>query len=579
MEKSRKLKLFLIIFSSLIVVAMGVMVIISIVEKSYKDSEFKLEYSYSVDNQWKDKNGKEVDLTDLKAVPKNGDGTLSIFTELSTKGTEGINLIYRSDDCSTQLYAGTELLYETNRVESMLYDKPIGVRWNLIRIDNENMNKKIEIRIKPAYSDRPVYIDSTYVGDRAKLVLDIINNNIINVLICFIMFIISILLFVYSSLTTIFSKSITAEKDYGLGYLAFFAFITSVWAMIETNTLQLFAKDLNLIEIISKMLVLIAPVPLLFFMDSCYGILKWLVVKVIIVLDLIYISVAIIFQSFKIYDLEQTIFIVYGFYGIIVLLIFVVIICNVKVDSKQRDYKVYFLLQQLGFFFLAISLIADMVRMIFGYTTDKAVIARGGIVVFLMLICIGNVYRIINVIQYGMKTEFVGQLAYSDGLTEVGNRTAYEEKLKSIENRKEGKFGIVMLDVNNLKIVNDNFGHEMGDKLIRYASDLIKDTFGKIGKVYRIGGDEFAVIIFNANPQENYNIYVEDFKEQMDELYKKNEDELPIVVAHGFSWCDQLTENEIKHTVKRADDIMYENKKELKLLYPTYLKDFRKGHL
>lgn len=560
----------------MLVLAILIITIINIIKRTNADSEFGLTYSYSVDNQWKNKDGDSVDLTKLSEVPKNSDGTISIFTLLSSKEVDRINLIYRSVDCSTKLYSGSELLYETNRVDTPLYDKPIGSRWNLIRIEKKNLQKRIEIRIKPAYKTVKPRIDNTYLGDRGKLLLDVIYNNIINVLFCFIIFIVSVMLAIYSILTTITAKTIKGEKDYGLGYLAIFAFLAATWCLFETNTVQIFSKDLSLIEFVSKMMVLIANVPLMFFIDSCYGVLKNLVVRVIIILDMIYIAVAVAFQVFGIYDLAEIIGGAFVVYGAIVVILLIVIIGQVKINRNQKDYKFYYVLQQLGFLVLALSIMGDMARMIFGYTDDKAVIARPGIVVFLTCIVVGNVHRMIQVIQYGMKSEFVGHLAYSDGLTEVGNRTAYEEKLKALENRKDGKFGVIIFDVNNLKIVNDNFGHEMGDKLIKYASVLIKSTFGKIGKVYRIGGDEFAVIIFNSNPLENYNIYLNDFNEQMKEFHMKNEDELPIVVAHGFSWCSELTEDEINQTIKRADEIMYENKKKLKLLYPTYLKDFRK---
>lgn len=59
-------------------------------------------------------------------------------------------------------------------------------------------------------------------------------------------------------------------------------------------------------------------------------------------------------------------------------------------------------------------------------------------------------------------------------------------------------FGIAFLDINNLKVINDQKGHEMGDCLLKAASDIIQNRFGKFGKSYRIGGDEFCVLLENV---------------------------------------------------------------------------------
>ena len=96
------------------------------------------------------------------------------------------------------------------------------------------------------------------------------------------------------------------------------------------------------------------------------------------------------------------------------------------------------------------------------------------------------------------------QVAYIDGLarldvlTGLPNRNAYAAAIKKIENRiKAGKrpsFSLIMLDVNNLKDVNDAYGHDAGDDLLVRAAQLMSETFAG-HTVYRIGGDEFTAIV------------------------------------------------------------------------------------
>lgn len=93
---------------------------------------------------------------------------------------------------------------------------------------------------------------------------------------------------------------------------------------------------------------------------------------------------------------------------------------------------------------------------------------------------------------------YLRNLAYTDLLTGVKNRNAFELYLKNMKLTKSqqyvGKIFLVEFDLNNLKLVNDNYGHEMGDYYLQAMSNLLKQYIKPDAKIFRIGGDEFAVI-------------------------------------------------------------------------------------
>ncbi len=90
----------------------------------------------------------------------------------------------------------------------------------------------------------------------------------------------------------------------------------------------------------------------------------------------------------------------------------------------------------------------------------------------------------------------VVKLSNTDRLTECYNRRAYEDKLTEYKNFGMNKdFVYIAVDINGLKKVNDTLGHQAGDEMICGASSLLNNCFKDFGKVYRIGGDEFAVMI------------------------------------------------------------------------------------
>ncbi len=100
-------------------------------------------------------------------------------------------------------------------------------------------------------------------------------------------------------------------------------------------------------------------------------------------------------------------------------------------------------------------------------------------------------------------------IAYKDTLTHVKNKAAYEQKknqlIKDIFEEKNEEFGIIMADVNYLKTVNDIYGHDRGDEYIKGACKIICDVFSH-SNVYRIGGDEFVILLENRDYENRDNL-------------------------------------------------------------------------
>lgn len=89
------------------------------------------------------------------------------------------------------------------------------------------------------------------------------------------------------------------------------------------------------------------------------------------------------------------------------------------------------------------------------------------------------------------------KIAYIDSLTGLENRAAFTRELEQYGDNADA--ACVVADVNNLKLCNDRYGHLEGDKIISDAAECIFNAFGKLGKCYRIGGDEFCVLIPEAD--------------------------------------------------------------------------------
>ena len=158
--------------------------------------------------------------------------------------------------------------------------------------------------------------------------------------------------------------------------------------------------------------------------------------------------------------------------------------------------------------------------------------------------------------------------AYVDSMTHVRNKGAYstftEDLQKALESDADLAFAVGMFDCDNLKMINDKYGHEKGDEYLMAACRLICRVF-QHSPVFRIGGDEFSVVLQNDDLK-NRDELVRKFKESMVEISAsaKNEWE-QIHVAMGIAVYDAQTDHSVRDVLLRADELMYENKRVRKM--------------
>ena len=152
--------------------------------------------------------------------------------------------------------------------------------------------------------------------------------------------------------------------------------------------------------------------------------------------------------------------------------------------------------------------------------------------------------------------------AYTDFLTEVRNKQAYSEEAikydEMIINGELKELGIIVFDLNNLKIVNDSLGHDEGDQYIKNACRLICKRF-KHSSVFRIGGDEFVALLEGEDYLHRTEL-LNSFDKTIEENLSKNE----VIVSTGLDIYEPEYDRNIESVFKRADMKMYDRKRELK---------------
>lgn len=160
--------------------------------------------------------------------------------------------------------------------------------------------------------------------------------------------------------------------------------------------------------------------------------------------------------------------------------------------------------------------------------------------------------------------------AITDSMTKAFNRNAYEDTIKYYDGHPHEceKVFVTVCDVNFLKYINDNFGHEQGDKAIIKCAEILLSVVGKNGKVFRTGGDEF--ICFT---NESISVKTQQAMIAATRNEENNPDGIPFSVASGFAQFQKeldIFPYDIKGIIERADAEMYQNKQAIKAQKPKY---------
>ncbi len=162
------------------------------------------------------------------------------------------------------------------------------------------------------------------------------------------------------------------------------------------------------------------------------------------------------------------------------------------------------------------------------------------------------------------ESEVMKELAQKDALTGVRNKVAYNKEIKEVEeafsNGTLDLYGIAMVDLNYLKVINDTYGHEKGDIAIRKICEIICKVFSH-SPVFRIGGDEFTVILKGQDLQ-NIDDLLKEFRETV-AGYRNNASLEPwekVSAAIGYAVFEKQSDSSSADVFKRADAKMYEDK-------------------
>lgn len=555
-----------IMFFIMLLIFAGMISWMAIQYKGDSDVEKSFGEASAFHQGWTLEAGTEADVKHLNKL----DGVkpyqqFSIYHVLPKELEEGNSLFFRSKNIFYQVYLDGELVYQPYVPENKCYNKSFGTRWNIIKLPKEAAGKSVEIRVTTVYDNARAGIDNVYLGDATGIVLHLIKTKIVSFVTCILLLFVGLLLIIAD-----IPINMQKQKNRELMYLGFFAVSIALWCVAETNLFQFFMGDSRLIQIVSCYSLMLIPIPMVLYLNAAFGFKNKYVVPVFSSLSFGEFLVCLGLHFTGIADLHETLKLTHIMLFLSAIIMLYMIIRNSFVKGKNQTKNIYRVLRGIGLCGISFATVIDIIRFYRGSGNDSAMFVRIGLLIFVLCYGSSSLEKTINAVKLGVKTEFVSQLAYRDGLTGIGNRTAFQEHLLELEKVKDtvASVGVIMFDLNDLKVVNDNMGHHLGDEMLVACGNLIKEAFEQEGgECFRIGGDEFAVLLSGDNVKKRCEEGITAFEDGK-ENYNSGEDKaFSISVAYGYAFYDKETKGrKLLDIYRTADMLMYENKKKMKML-------------
>ncbi|MBQ9118774.1 MAG: diguanylate cyclase [Lachnospiraceae bacterium] len=348
-------------------------------------------------------------------------------------------------------------------------------------------------------------------------------------------------------------------------FVGLFAFLVGLWSTCYFDFWQLFNLPVYFISTLENFTLFWTAVPIMlyFYRDVQYTRQRGILIfyRILLVLEIAFAAIACILHFSDLIHFKKLLSLLHVFQLAAVLSIFYCVMKNFRRrHSADRIQMIGICLAGAGV--LLDVIVYDIIVLLTGNPTSMLAFTAIGTLGFVLFLLIAFVMETLITLTKKAENEVLKKYAYTDELTDIGNRHACEEKLRQVEEIDDANYGIISIDLNDLKITNDSHGHEVGDHLLKTFAELLKEYFEKFGFIGRMGGDEFLIVIDDARAF-SYDKHLTRFQQRLEE-YSHRCNNFQLTAAFGYAAASEWKEcsaHEVYHT---ADTRMYEFKRKQK---------------
>lgn len=427
----------------------------------------------------------------------------------------------------------------------------------MIKLPDNYQNKELRLETNMgSNSSLSYHMTTPLISNEVSIIYYLLLSQWYNLLIIFLFFTFAFIILATSLIATY--KKI--NRSHYLFFLGIFSLLSGIYSLSGTNLLKLFVRNNYLRNVFAFIPLSLIPLSL------CIMISKHTKVKYRKGLN---VAIHLLFLNFTIQSLLTCLHIFDFRFMLpashITILICIIILVYTIIRSWNDQTKSSRIFVSC-IFPIIIGGFIDIIIYYINISHYWGIFFQTGVLFFITM----QFFYVINTIwdnySLSIQSNMYKKMAFTDSLTNLNNRAAFEIKIKKIDTNLNSYSSIwcFSIDVNNLKYTNDNLGHKYGDYLIINCATIIKNTFGDLGFCYRIGGDEFIVLLCNISDSEIQNLITK-FCYMIDQ-HNINSD-IKISLAMGYDTFDNNQDTTLSSLISRSDKLMYDNKNKIKGSY------------
>ena len=509
---------------------------------------FNNEEVYTIDGELKVSVGSENYIVNAPAnVDAEIDDTLIITKVLDKDDIKGNSIMFYVRQSFVNVYVGEEQCIKDTSDRNMPYYITPGSYWHCFRLPDDWEGKELRIEIKADVARYAGEIPTIYTGNKNAFVYMALENGMYSLVLCVPIFVFGLALVAFG----IFSAKNKLKSRMIL--LGMFAIATSVWNILEARITQVLFSDIHM-----AMVVLFSCYYIIPFLAACYLDTYESFHKNRFMRATMYVTggIYILLQVLQGINVIRYIDFVSAGHVMIAVIILGVAVNYVMQRKKNKivpDAVVYKAMMTLGFFCFV-----DMFRYHLNPMLRATQFSMIGFLIFFFYLGFSVINQMNDAAIRERENAIYKRLAFIDKMTQINNRTAFEQKIHNMRQKDivEPTY-FCLVDMNNLKKINDTYGHTAGDNAIIEIAKTLTECFGE-AECYRIGGDEFCIIAEG--------IHEKQIQEACDKVQAKLNEKsrnlaYDVIIAMGYSKVEQ---GNLDECYNKADALMYENKKKLK---------------
>lgn len=466
------------------------------------------------------------------------------FTDVKVFGESDCFFFY-SCHLNVEVYQGDTLLYKLEKGPG-IFDRTTGFHWNFVQL--EQKASFIKVRVQALYPNMREYKLKFYKGNAFKIFMENVRKSFFDVLVSIMDVAIGIVLFAY---WVTLSKRIKAGN--GLLYFGLFSILMGIWSFGETTICQMIISNRSAASDMGYILIMLLPVPFVLFARDFLEVEERKLSSGICILSFVNSFCCLFLHFAGILANKQTATSTHLL--LVAALCYMVYALRTRIREISFDAKVW--VNMAGLLILMATCVLDL-SAFYLKAGSVDVIGRTGLLCYIILVGFQAARETLKQLDQGRKAERLVELADIDNLTGLYNRNTYDKWVKD-HPRPEGTT-MLTFDLNFLKKCNDTLGHAMGDLYIQSAAKIISQVFEDKGKSYRIGGDEYCVVVdgmLTSSEIEEKFVQIE----KLEKEYTPKDAGIPLQIAYGYAYFDKYQDADIEKCRERADKKMYENKR------------------